>query len=68
VEKELKKQKNVTENETTQLAIQSLLVGLAIDLRATDLEVGVVTKATKKYRKLTEAEIEKYLQAIADKD
>lgn len=41
---------------------------IGIDFKASDIEVGVVSKENPKFKKLTESEIENYLNIIANKD
>ena len=51
--------------ETAIIALQTVV---GSDLKPTDLEVGVVTKAEPRFRQLTEAEIDTQLAAISDRD
>jgi 20S proteasome subunit alpha 1 len=54
--------------EVVELALQSLSTVLATDLKAGEVEVGVVSKGDNKFRKLTNAEIDEYLQKLGEKD
>jgi len=51
-----------------QLAISTLQTVLAVDLKADDIEVGVVTAEQPRFRTLTKEEIEGFLTRIAEKD
>jgi 20S proteasome subunit alpha 1 len=72
LEKQIKKKNEakstLNENDTVQLAIQTLQQVLGFDMKSTDLEVGVVTGAENKFRKLTPEEIEVHLNALANRD
>ena len=51
--------------ETAIIALQTVV---GSDLKPTDLEVGVVTRAQPRWRQLTEQEIDQQLAAISDRD
>jgi len=72
LEKSFKKKENLysemSENETIQMAIATLQNVISSDFKATDLEVGVVSKSRPKFVKLTAEEIEEHLNAISVKD
>lgn len=68
LEKKFKKKTEYTEEEAIQLAIGTLSSVLSMDFKPTDIEVGLVTKANTKFRRLTYDEIEVHLTAIAEKD
>jgi len=51
--------------ETAIIALQTVV---GSDLKPTDLEVGVVTRAEPRWRQLTEQEIDQQLAAISDRD
>lgn len=54
--------------EAIQLAISCLSTVLAVDFKASGIEIGVVSKDDPKFRVLTEAEIEDHLNKIHQKD
>lgn len=73
LEKKLKKDNAVdTWQQTVELAINTLSTVLSVDLKATEVEIGIcggpVTKATPngEFRMLSEEEVDTRLQAIAD--
>ncbi|KPJ07421.1 Proteasome subunit alpha type-6 [Papilio machaon] len=68
LEKKLKKRAALGTEEAVQLAVACLAQVLAVDFKAADIEIGLVTKEDPRFRVLTEAEIDKHLTAIAEKD
>jgi 20S proteasome subunit alpha 1 len=68
LEKKLKKGEALTVDQTVQLAIQTMQSVLSADFSAKELEVALVTKADPTFRKLTEAEVDAHLVAIAERD
>merc|ERR1712087_530649 len=68
LEKIVKKNMALPEKETIEQAIGCLQVVMGQDFKNTDIEVGVVSKGHKEFRRLTEAEISTHLDAIAEKD
>jgi 20S proteasome subunit alpha 1 len=68
LEKKLKKKQEYSSEEATQLAIMCLSTVLSVDFKATEIEIGIVTKENPSFRVLSEAEIDKHLTAIAEKD
>ncbi|KPJ02194.1 PREDICTED: proteasome subunit alpha type-6-like [Papilio xuthus] len=68
LEKKLKKRAALGTEEAVQLAVGCLAQVLAVDFKAADIEIGLVTKEDPRFRVLSEAEIDKHLTAIAEKD
>ncbi|XP_063705423.1 proteasome subunit alpha type-6-like [Culicoides brevitarsis] len=68
LEKKLKKKTEFNEEEAIQLAITCLSQVLGVDFRASEIEIGVITKKHPEFKVLQENEIEDHLTAIAEKD
>jgi len=70
LEKIIKKKADLSEDQTIDEAIQCLQAILGMDFKATDIEVGLVSKVrgSTKFQKLSDAEVEEHLTAIAEKD
>merc|ERR1711994_1153094 len=70
LEKKLKKRPecDFDNNETIQLAINCLSTILSADFKASEIEVGVVSKEEPAFKVLTEAEIDGHLTAISERD
>lgn len=51
-----------------QLAITTLSNVLAVDFKAAELEIGIVTKDNTDFRTLSTEEIDDHLQRIVEKD
>ncbi|TKR81108.1 hypothetical protein L596_015043 [Steinernema carpocapsae] len=68
LEKRLKKKLDYDHNETIQLALEGLQSAVGIDLKAADVEVVVVSKNDKSFRKLSSDDIDSHLNAIAERD
>merc|ERR1739848_195153 len=68
LEKKYKKKSDYSRDETIQLAINSLSTILSADFKASEIEVAMVGAQDRKFKKLTEEEIDAHLTAIAEKD
>ncbi|EKX55352.1 20S proteasome subunit alpha type 6 [Guillardia theta CCMP2712] len=69
LEKKLKNSPTLSYDETIQMAITVLQSVLSADFKCSDIEVGVVNKDNKgRFRQLDEAEIERHLVAISERD
>ena len=53
--------------ETIEVAIQVLQTVISSDFKANEIEIGISTQTQPQFRKLTEQEIEGYLNDLADK-
>ena len=62
-----KKEGNWDTRETVEAAIQVLQTVISSDFKANEIEIGVSTAAHPQFRKLTEQEIEQFLNELADK-
>lgn len=51
-----------------ELALSTLATVLATDLKASEIELGIVSKDHPKFTRLGEAEIDAHLQRLAEKD
>merc|ERR1719494_112776 len=68
LEKNFKKKTDYNHDETIQVAINCLSTILSADFKPTEIEVAVVSKDHPKFQTLSEADIDKHLTAIAEKD
>ena len=67
-EKRLKGVDSLDTQATINLAISTLQSTLQMDVKPSDIEVGIVTVDNPKFRKLDEAAIDAALIAIAERD
>ncbi|KAG1467253.1 hypothetical protein G6F56_004510 [Rhizopus delemar] len=68
LEKKLKKNPELNMEDTIELAITTLSTILAVDFKASEIEIGVVTKDDTNFRTLSTDEIDDHLQRIVEKD
>ncbi len=68
LEKKLKGGPPRTVADTVRTAVAALQSVLGEDLKASELEVGLVTTAEPAFRVLTEAEVDEHLVAISERD
>ncbi|KAL8278356.1 hypothetical protein RQP46_009248 [Phenoliferia psychrophenolica] len=54
--------------DVVELALQSLSTVLATDLKKGEVEVGICSRSEPGFRKLSETEIDEYLQRLGEKD
>jgi 20S proteasome subunit alpha 1 len=67
LEKKLKGKPQLNLDQTIQLAISTLQAVISSDFKATDVEIGVVSKSNPFFRTLTPDEIDSHLVAIAER-
>lgn len=68
LEKKFKKNPALDMDDTIELAITTLSTVLAVDFKASEVEVGLVTKEQPEFRTLSVEEIDDHLQRIVEKD
>lgn len=68
LEKKIRKNPSWSYNETVEVAITALSHVLAVDFKASEIEIGVVTKDQPRFRVLSEQEVEDRLTAVAERD
>jgi 20S proteasome subunit alpha 1 len=62
-----KKEGNWDTKETIETAIHVLQTVISSDFKSNEIEIGISTASHPQFRKLTETEIEAYLNDLADK-
>ncbi|KAJ3097929.1 Proteasome subunit YC7alpha/Y8 (protease yscE subunit 7) [Phlyctochytrium planicorne] len=68
LEKKLKKNPELSNEEAIELAITTLSSVLSIDFKSTDVELGIVTRDDPIFRTLTAQEIDAHLTRIVERD
>jgi len=68
LEKLLKKNNKLTEQTTIRQAIACLQAVMGMDFKPSDIEVAVVSKSRVGFQRLSEAEVDNHLNAIAEMD
>ncbi|KAI8587581.1 Proteasome subunit YC7alpha/Y8 (protease yscE subunit 7) [Geranomyces variabilis] len=67
LEKKLKKKPQLSVEDTVELAITTLSTTLSLDLKAADVEIGIVTEADPRFKTLSAEEIDEHLTRIVEK-
>jgi 20S proteasome subunit alpha 1 len=68
LEKKIKNDPQLSQDETVQTAISALQSILLEDFKPTEIEVGIVSKGNPHFRVLTTEEIDEHLTAISERD
>mmetsp|Transcript_23277 Transcript_23277/g.40060 ORF Transcript_23277/g.40060 Transcript_23277/m.40060 type:complete len:247 (+) Transcript_23277:39-779(+) len=68
LEKKLKANKTLSNDDAIHLALNTVQSVLGADFKASDIEVAVVTRDNPKFRILTDAEVEHHLTALSERD
>lgn len=68
LEKKIKADSKMNFKDTVETALITLQTVLGADLKATDVEVAVVTRDNPKFTVLTEEQVEAHLTALSDRD
>ncbi|KAI8909948.1 nucleophile aminohydrolase [Powellomyces hirtus] len=67
LEKKFKKKPQLNVEDTVELAITTLSTTLSLDLKAADIEIGIVTSTDPKFKTLDTTEIDDHLTRIVEK-
>ncbi|KAJ3018798.1 Proteasome subunit alpha type-6 [Thoreauomyces humboldtii] len=67
LEKKLKKKPQLSVEDTVEMAITTLSTTLSLDLKAGDVEIGIVTADDPSFKVLQESEIDEHLTRIVEK-
>ncbi|BES93990.1 unnamed protein product [Nesidiocoris tenuis] len=68
LEKKLKAKPDFSEDEAIQFSISCMASALAMELKSSDVEIGVISASRPGFRILDESEINGHLNAVADKE
>jgi 20S proteasome subunit alpha 1 len=68
LEKKLKKDPKLSEEESVELAITTLANILSIDFKPGDIEVGIVSTKDEKFRVMSSQEVDTHLTRISERD
>ncbi|XP_055356493.1 proteasome subunit alpha type-6-like [Paramacrobiotus metropolitanus] len=68
LEKSLKQQATLSDNEVVELALNCFSTVLAVDFKPSEVEVACVTQEKPYFHILTEQEIEQHLASLSEKD
>ncbi|KAJ1941260.1 Proteasome subunit YC7alpha/Y8 (protease yscE subunit 7) [Linderina macrospora] len=68
LEKKLKSDEGLSDDDTVELAVATLSSVLAANFKATDLEIAIVTRENPQFHAMTTEEIDAQLVRIAEKD
>jgi len=68
LDKKIKKQSDLTDKQAIQLAISTLQHVLSQEVKKTEVEVGIVTKSSPAFYRLSEDEIDVHLNEIAEQE
>jgi len=68
LEKKFKTEAKLDTDKTIKMAINALQTVLGEDFKAADLEVAIVTADNKRFRKLSDEEVDRHLTEIAERD
>jgi len=68
LEKKFKNDPKLDADKTIKMAITALQTVLAEDFKSTDIEVGIVTSKDRRFRLLSQEEVETHLTEIAERD
>lgn len=68
LEKAFKKEPKLGYQDTVELAITTLSTVTSTEYKANEIEIGVVTAESPKFRKMSQDEIDGHLQRLGEKD
>ncbi|KXN67789.1 N-terminal nucleophile aminohydrolase [Conidiobolus coronatus NRRL 28638] len=68
LEKKLKRESELSDQDTIELAITTLSTVLSVDFKPSEIEIAIVSEENPKFVVLNESQIEAHLQRIVEKD